>query len=112
MLRDEGDHLVLEYQSKEAVVGGMLKSNVREARIPSDILSSVTLRKTWLGLKTELVIQTTRMEPVADVPGMSRGRLVLGVAKTDRPAAEKIVADLRLPGPLSAKPARSDTSLD
>jgi len=72
----------------------------------------VTLQKTWLGLKTELVIQTTRMEPLADVPGMSQGRLVLEVAKRDRPAAEKLVADLRLPGPLSTKPARLDTGLD
>jgi hypothetical protein len=112
ILRDEGDHLVLEYQSKEALVGGMLKSNVREARIPRDILSSVTLRKTWLGFKTELVIQTTRMEPVADVPSMSQGQLVLEVARRNRPAAEKLVGDLRLPGPLSAKPARSETNLD
>jgi hypothetical protein len=112
LLRDEGDHLVLEHQSKEAFVGDMLRSNVRVARIPRDILSSVTLRKTWLGLKTELVIQTTRLEPVADVPWMSQGRLVLGVAKTDRPAAEKLVADLRLPGPSSAKPDRGDTGLD
>jgi hypothetical protein len=112
MLRDEGDHLVLEYQSKEAFIGDLLRSKVREARIPRDLLSAVTLRKSWLGLKTELVIQTTRMEPVADVPGMSQGQLVLEVARRDRPAAEKLVADLRLPGPLSAKPARADTNLD
>ena len=111
MLRDEGDHLVLEYQSKEALVGGMLKSNVREVRIPRDILSSVTLRKTWLGLKTELVIQTTRMVPLADLPGMSQGQLALEIARRDRQSAEKLVADIRLPGPLSAKPTRSDTNL-
>jgi hypothetical protein len=112
ILRDEGDHLVLEYQTKEAVVGDMLKSSVREARIPRDVLSSVTLRHTWLGLKTELVIQTTRMEFVANVPGMTRGQLVLGVARRDRPAAEKLVADLRLPGPVSAKPAQFDSALE
>jgi hypothetical protein len=112
MLRDEGDHLVLEYQSKEALVGGMLKSIVRQACIPRDILSSVTLQKTLLGLKTKLVIQTTRLEPVADVPGASQGRLVLQVAKRDRPAAEKLVADLRLPDPASVKPAQFDTGLE
>jgi hypothetical protein len=112
LLRDEGDHVVLEYQTKEAFVGDMFRSNVREARIPRDILSSVTLRKIWLGLKTELVIQTTRMEPVADVPGMSQGRLVLGIANGDRSAAEKLVADLRLPGPSPAKAARVNRGLD
>jgi hypothetical protein len=112
ILRDEGDHLVLEYQIKEALFGGVLKSHVRQARIPRDTISSAILRKTWLGLETELVTQTTRMAPVADVPGMSQGQLVLGVEAKDRPAAEKLVADLCLPDPSSAKPAWGDTSLD
>jgi hypothetical protein len=112
LLRDEGDSLVLEYQIKESFIGDLLRSKVREARIPRETLSSVTLRKTWLGLKTELVIQTTRMEPVADVPGMSQGKLVLVVAETDRPAAERLIADLRLPDAVSAKPAPVDADLD
>lgn len=112
LLRDEGDHLVLEYQIKEAIFGGVLKSDVREARIPRDTISSVTLRKTWLGFKTELLIQTTRMGPVGDVPGMSQGQLILGIAEKDRPSAEKFVADLRLPDPSTAKPAREDAGLD
>jgi hypothetical protein len=112
MLRDENDHLVLEYQSKEAVFGGVLKSNVTEARIPLELLSSVTLQKSWLGLKTELVIQAWKMEPVAEVPGMSQGRLVLGVAMRDRPAAEKLVAGLRIPGTPADKPAMFDSGLE
>jgi len=111
MFRDEGDHLVLEYQSKDAVIG-VLKSDIREVRIPRDLLASLTFRKSWLGLKMELVVQTTRMEPVADVPGMTPGRLVLRVARTDWAAAEKLVADFRLPDPLSAKPAAYDTGLE
>jgi len=112
MLRDEGDHLVLEYQIKEALFGGVLKSHVREARIPRDTISSVILRRTWLGLKTELVIQTTRMTPVAEIPGMSRGQLILGVEAKDRLAAEKLVSDLGLPISSSAKPDPGDMGLD
>jgi hypothetical protein len=112
MLRYEGEHLILEYQSKEALFGGVLKSKVQEARIPRDIVSSVTLEKTWLGLKAELVIQTTRMAPVGNVPGMSKGRLVLGVAVRDRPAAEQLVADFGLPGGVAAKSAAFDTGLE
>jgi hypothetical protein len=111
MLRDEGGHLVLEYQIKEALFGGVLKSHVHDVRIPRDTISSATLRKTWLGLKTELVIQTTTMRPIAEIPGMSRGQLVLGVAESDRPAAEKLIADLNLPAS-SSKPAGNDTGLD
>jgi hypothetical protein len=112
VLRDEGDHLVLEYQIKESFIGDLLGSKVREARNPRDTISSVTLRKTWFGLKTELVIQTTRMRPVGDVAGMSPGRLVLAVAETDLPAAKKLVADRRLPSPTSDKPAPDDAVVD
>jgi hypothetical protein len=112
MLRYEGEHLILEYQSKEALFGGVLKSKVQEAHIPLDIVSSLALEKTWLGLKTALVIQTTRMAPVDNVPGMSKGRLVLGIATRDRPAAEQLVAALGLSGSLAAKPAALDTGLE
>jgi hypothetical protein len=113
MLRDEGEDLVLEYQVKESFFGDLFRSKVREARIPRDTIASVTLRKTktWLKLKTELVIQTTRLGPVGDVPGMSQGKLVLSVEETDLPAAEKLVADLRIPESSTEKPAPLDTDL-
>src|SRR3954451_20680586 len=82
LLRDEGDHLVLEYQLQDAFIGA-LKSEVRRARIPRDLLVSVTMKRTWLGLGAELVIQTSQMEQVADVPGMTQGRLALGIARRD-----------------------------
>jgi hypothetical protein len=72
----------------------------------------VTIRNSWLGLETEMVIQTKRMEPVAGLPGMCRRRVVLGVAKRDRPVVEKLVADLHRPSTLSAKPARFEAELD
>ncbi len=112
MLRDEGDALVLEYQSKEAFIGDILRSSIREVRIGREILSFVSFQKRWFGLTTQVIIQTTRMEPIANVPGMSGGRLVLWVAKANRSAAEKLVAEFDLGGPISAKPARIDTGLE
>jgi hypothetical protein len=112
LLRDEGDDLMLEYQSREAFFGDLFRSSVRQARIPRDRIASVTLHKTWLGLKTELVIQTTSLEPVADVPGMNLGRLALGVKKSHRPAAERLVAELNLPGPVAGKPSRDEFGLE
>jgi len=109
LLRDGGDDLVLEYQSKEALIGDMLRSSVRHARIPSHLICSMVLKKPWLGLKTQLVIRTTTMGPLADVPGMSGGMLVLGVAKTDRLAAEQLVADFSMRTPTLAKPTRLDS---
>ncbi len=114
LLRIEDGDLVLEYQTKDAVVG-ILKSDVREARIPRDMLASVTIRKEGLfGFGTKVVIYTTRMQPVpgTDIPGMTQGRLVLEVARENAPAAEKLVADLGLGDSTSSKPARLDTGLD
>src|SRR5208283_3013957 len=96
LLRDVGGDLILEYQSRDAVVG-ILKSEVRQARIPRDLIASLTIETGWFGIGAKVVIQTTSMQPIADVPGMSQGRLVLGVAQKDRPAAERLIADLNLP---------------
>ena len=114
LLRLEDGDLVLEYQTKDAVMG-ILKSNVREARIPRDMLASVTIRKQGLfGFNTKVVIQTTRMQPVpgTEIPGMTQGRLVLDVAREDVAAAEKLVADLGPEDSTSSKAARLDTGLD
>jgi len=111
LLRDEGGDLVLEYQSRDAVVG-ILKSGVREARIPRDMIASVTIETGWFGLGAKVVIQTTSMQPIADVPGMNRGRLVLAIAMENRPAAERLIAGLGLPGPSSGKAAQVDTGLE
>jgi len=111
LLRDDGGDLVLEYQSQDAVVG-ILKSDVREARIPRDMISSVTIETGWFGLGVKVVIQTTSMQPIADVPGMNQGRLVLGIARKDRPAADRLITGLNLPGPFFGKGARVDTGLE
>jgi len=114
LLRIEDGDLVLEYQTKDAVVG-ILKSNVREARIPRKMPASVTIRKEGLfGFGTKVVIHTTRMQPVpgTDIPGMTQGRLVLDVARENTPAAEKLVADLGLEDSISCKAAWVDTGLD
>ena len=96
LLRDEGEHLVLEFQNKDAVAG-ILKSDVREVRVPLKDLVSVTLTKGWLGtswLGVTIVLQSGRMETLKDVPGMSQGRAELSIARKDRDAAEKFVAGL------------------
>jgi hypothetical protein len=96
LIRDEGDGLCLEFQVQDAVVG-LIKGDIRQVRIPLADLASVSLERRWFGLSTYLVIQGTRMEAVKDVPGMEQGRLVLGIARKDREAAAKFVAELHVP---------------
>ena len=96
LLRDEGAHLVLEFQNKDAVAG-IFKSGVQQVRVPLKELVSVTLTKGWLGtswLSVTIVLQSGRMETLQDVPGMSQGRVELSVARKDRDAAEQFVAGL------------------
>jgi hypothetical protein len=96
LLRDEGGYVALEFQIKDAVAG-VIKSGVREVRIPVKELVSVTLTKGWLGtswLGVKIVMQTARMESLKDVPGASQGRVELHIARKDRDLAERFVADL------------------
>jgi hypothetical protein len=96
LIRDEGDHLCLEFQVQDSLAG-LLKSGIKKVRLPLADLASVALERKWLGLSTNLVIQVARMEAAKDVPGMEQGRIVLGVARKDRQAAAKFVADLHVP---------------
>ena len=96
LIRDEGDHLCLEVQVQDAVVG-LIKSSIKQLRIPVADLASVALERSWFGCCTNLVIQVSRMESVKDVPGMEQGRIVLGIARKDREAAAKFVAGLHVP---------------
>ena len=96
LLRDEGDHLALEFQIKDALAG-ILKTGVRQARIPTAELVSVTLTKGWLGntwLGVSINLQAARMETFKDLPGATQGRLELRVARKDVAAAEQFVAGL------------------
>jgi hypothetical protein len=114
LLRLEDGDLVLEYQTKDAVIG-ILKSKVQEVRIPREMLASVAIRKQGLfGFNSGVVIQTTRMQlaPGTQIPGMTQGRLVLDVAREDVPAAENLVAALGLEDSKSSKAAQLDTGLD
>jgi hypothetical protein len=96
LLRDEGTHLCLEYQLKDAVVG-VIKGGLKQVRIPLKDLVSVTLTQGWFGQKwagVKIVIQAARMDVLQDMPSASQGRIELGISAKDHEAAEKLVADL------------------
>jgi hypothetical protein len=96
LIRLEGKYLCLEFQVKDSVVG-VLKSDVKLVHIPIRDLSFVRLERRWFGFVTKLSIQADKLESVKDIPGMTQGRLVLGIARCDRTLAERLVADLHLP---------------
>ena len=96
ILREEQGQLVIEYQSRDALAGG-LKTDVKAIRVPLKDLASVTITKGWLGtswMGVKIELQGVRMETLKDVPGMCQGKVVLGIARKDRDAAERFVAGL------------------
>jgi hypothetical protein len=96
ILREEPGHLVIEYQSRDAIAG-IVKSDVRSVTVALKDLASVTITKGWLGtswMGVKIELQGVRMESLKDVPGMCQGKVVLGIARKDRDAAERFVAGL------------------
>src|SRR5262249_8354394 len=96
LLRDEGENLYFEFQTQDSLAG-VIKSPVREVRVPVKDLVSVTLTKGWLGttwLGVTIVIQAARLETLKEVPGTSQGRVELSIARKDREAADRLVANL------------------
>lgn len=96
LLRDEGTHLALEFQTKDTLAG-ILKTSVQQVRIPLKDLVAVTLTKGWFGASwsgVKIVLQAARMETLQNVPGMSQGRVELTVARDHRKAAEQLVYGL------------------
>ncbi len=96
LLRDEGEYITIEFQTVDTVAG-ILKSGIRQVRVPLKDLTAVTLTKGWLGtswMGVTIVLQAARIETLKDVPGMIQGRVELSVARKDRDAAERFVADL------------------
>jgi hypothetical protein len=87
------DALVLEFEMKDAFVG-MLKTAVREVRIPLEQLSLLDLRKGWF--TTRVVVGTHTVAALHSLPGSESGRLELQVARADRRDAETLVSMLTL----------------
>jgi hypothetical protein len=93
LLHNEGTHLCVEYQVKDGIVG-MLKSEIKQLRIPIDDLVSVTLTKGWFGTRwpgAKLIIQADRMDAFEDMPSASQGRLELSISRKDFEVAEDFV---------------------
>jgi hypothetical protein len=85
--------LILEYETKDAVVG-VVKSGIKRVRIPDDQLASVALKAGWFS--TKLLIRTKGMAALAGVPGNEAGQVVLRVARKDRRAAAELVSAVLL----------------
>src|ERR1035438_7155238 len=84
ILSVDGADLRLEFQTTDAVVG-LLKSGVREVRLPLDGVEEVAFRKGWFGCS--LVIRVAGMRGASEVPNFKHGEIALSIAKKHSQAA-------------------------
>lgn len=91
----QGDRLRLEYEQSDNMFG-VWKSGLKEVLIPASAIVWAKLTRSWYG-STRIVLQSSSLEAVRDVPGMSQGRVVLDIPRDDREAARMLVEGLCKP---------------
>lgn len=93
---DDGDYLRFEYQIKDSI-SGMLKTGVKQVRIPVQQIISVDLVKGWLGsirAGVKIVLQGASLDSLKALPGMNQGKVELYVNKANVPLAQEFVEGL------------------
>lgn len=93
ILRLEGAALVLECETQDDVLH-VLKSEVKQWTLPLPEVESCTFRPGWFRPTIELSVRSLGL--VRDVPGAEQGKLVLRLARRDRPLASSLVSNVNL----------------
>lgn len=87
----QDDDLLIEYETKDTVLG-IIKSGVKELHIPlSDIASARLSRQFW---STKLTLQSHRLKSFEDFPGHTSGKVELVFDRQTRAASERLAADI------------------
>ena len=101
ILSVDGTDLKLEFQTTDAVVG-LLKSGVREVRLPLDGVEEIAFRKGWFGCS--LVVRVSEMRGASEVPNFKQGEFVLSISKKHSQAAADMVSSVQIaPGGQTTK---------
>ena len=93
MARIEGDHLRLEFRTRDAILG-VVRSELKEIDIPLAELATAEYKKGFFGAK---VFLRGRMLKVLDpVPGSKAGEVSLRIARKHREDAEQFALGVAL----------------
>ena len=91
--RIEPEHLVLEFDIRDDLIGEFTTS-INQARIPlAEIESLEVSRRLWW---TTLVVRTRSMASIADVPGRTQEGVRLNIARRYRNDAAMLAAEVDL----------------
>lgn len=87
----QDDDLLIEFETKDTVFG-IIKSGVKEIRVPLRDIASVRLtRVIW---STKLILQSHRLKSFEDFPGHKGGTIQLIFDRHARAASERLAAEL------------------
>jgi len=93
ILSVDGTDLKLEFQTTDAVIG-LLKSGVREVRLPLEEVEEIAFRKGWFGCS--LVVRVSGMRGASEVPNFKQGEFVLSISKKHSQAAADLVSSIQI----------------
>jgi hypothetical protein len=93
ILSADGTDLTLEFRTADALIG-LLKSGVREVKLPMGGIEEIALRKGWF--RSSLVIRVAEMRAAADIPNFKQGEIRLSIAKRHSQAAADLVSSVQL----------------
>jgi hypothetical protein len=89
----DGTDLKLEFRTADALFG-LLKSGVREVKLPIDGIEEIAFRK---GLfSCSVVIRVAEMRGATDVPNFEQGEIRLSIARRHSMAAAALVSEVQL----------------
>jgi hypothetical protein len=90
---DEAD-LKFEFRTSDAVMG-LIKSDIREVKLPLDRIEGITFRKEWLS-GGSITIRVNEMRAASELPAFKEGEVVLKVARKHRETAAELVSSVQL----------------
>jgi hypothetical protein len=90
LLRLEGNTLVLEFQIQDRALG-LLKSELKELRIPIFEIEHLELANGWLR-KPRLIVQTETMRVSRQIPGAEHGTFELTLENAHKLAARHLIS--------------------
>lgn len=94
ILSADDTHLKLEFRTSDAVVG-LIKSDVREVKLPLDTIEEITYRKEWWS-DCAIVIRVNEMRAASAIPAFKQGQVELSVDKKHCEAAAQFVSAVQL----------------
>lgn len=86
--------LLLEFQVTDNVLGGLLKGQPKEIRLPLEAVASVEYKQNWF--QARFYLRVYRLQDLANVPNAEGGEAKLSIKRKDRKLARSLVSSLNL----------------